>query len=273
MSLHLRLRRTSKKSSIHNPINVLIMGLLLACGLAAVTPRGYAQVANAPVAARWTPLTNPAPARSVGTMMLLTDGTVFALNNVDSQHWMKLTPDAQGSYVNGTWKTLAPMSFPRLYFASNVLQDGRVWVLGGEYTGPYLDSNWAPSGEIYDPVSNTWSPIEHYPNVSGFPFPITVTSDVHLTTGSAVITGIYSTDRMLPGWTAQGKGIPAGATVVSVDSATQVTMSANATLTGPSAAIVFTGTPLAAFGDDPSALLSGHRILAGNLLNPSTYIY
>ena len=273
MGLHLRLLRTSKKSSIHNPINVLIIGLLLACGLAAVTPRGYAQVANAPVAARWTPLTNPAPAGSVGTMMLLTDGTVFALNNVDSRHWMKLTPDAQGSYVNGTWTTLAPMSFPRLYFASNVLQDGRVWVLGGEYTGPYLDSNWAPSGEIYDPVSNTWSPIEHYPNVSGFPFPITVTSDVHLTTGSAVITGIYSTDRMLPGWTAQGKGIPAGATVVSVDSATQVTMSANATLTGPSAAIVFTGTPLAVFGDDPSALLSGHRILAGNLLNPSTYIY
>jgi hypothetical protein len=38
------------------------------------------------------------------------------------------------------------MSFPRLYFTTNVLQDGRVWLLGGEYTGPYLDPNIAPSG-------------------------------------------------------------------------------------------------------------------------------
>ena len=73
-------------------------------------------------------------------------------------------------------------------------------------------------------------------------FPITVTSDVGLTSGSAVITGIYSTDRLLPGWTIAGSGVPAGATVVSVDSTTQVTMSASATSTGQSTAAQFSGT-------------------------------
>src|SRR2546421_4143485 len=85
--------------------------------------------------------------------------------------------------------------------------------------------------------------------------------------------GIYSTDRLTPGWTITGNGIPAGATVLSVDSATQVTISANATLTGPSTAVRFRGIALACFGDDPSILLSGHRILAGNIFNNSTYIY
>lgn len=120
------------------------------------------------------------------------------------------------------------MSFPRLYFTTNVLQDGRVWLLGGEYTGPYFDPNIAPSGEIYDPIKDTWSPLTPYPTEARANFcgHRNVTSDVPLTAGSPVVTGIYSTDRLTPGWTITGNGIPAGATVVSVDSATQVTTSA-----------------------------------------------
>jgi hypothetical protein len=208
-------------------------------------------------------------------MLLLTDGSVITQSGDDGQHWFKLTPDAHGSYVNGTWITLAPMSFPRLYFTTNVLQDGRVWLLGGEYTGPYFDPNIAPSGEIYDPVKDTWSPITPYPTEARANFcgHRNVTSDVQLTAGSPVVTGIYSTDRITPGWTITGNGIPAGATVVSVDSATQVTISANATSTGPVQAMRFRGIALACFGDDPSMLISGHRILAGNIFNNSTYIY
>ena len=147
--------------------------------------------------------------------------------------------------------------------------------MGGEYTGPYFDANIAPSGEIYDPIKDSWSPIAPYPTEAGANFcgHRNVTSDVQLTAGSPVVTGIYSTDRLTPGWTITGNGIPAGATVVSVDSATQVTISADATLTGPSQAVRFRGIALACFGDDPSILLSGHRILAGNIFNNSTYIY
>ena len=271
MSLDVPSLRISKTNSIHNTISSLTIYLVLVCGLAALSSMAYAQGRNA----SWTPLANLPPGGSVINMLLLTDGSVITQSGDDGQHWFKLIPDAHGSYVNGTWTTTAPMSFPRLYFTTNVLQDGRVWLLGGEYTGPYFDPNIAPSGEIYDPVKDTWSPITPYPTEARANFcgHRNVTSDVQLTAGSPVVTGIYSTDRLTPGWTITGNGIPAGATVVSVDSATQVTISANATLTGPSQAVRFRGIALACFGDDPSMLISGHRILAGNIFNNSTYIY
>src|ERR1700674_4671298 len=150
---HLWASRTTDSDATR--IKVLLIAPVLACGLLTLSATAYAQEAPS---ASWTPLTNPPPALSVGSMMLLTDGTVFAQSGDDLQTWLKLTPDAHGSYVNGTWTTLAPMSIPRLYFTSNVLQNGRVWVLGGEYTGPYLDPNWASSAEIYDPVRDSWSP-------------------------------------------------------------------------------------------------------------------
>jgi hypothetical protein len=261
--------RISQIDSPNHTISTRIFFLILACGLVTLSSMSYAQQAS------WTALKNPPPGGSVINMLLLSDGTVLTQSGDDGQHWFKLTPDAHGSYVNGTWTMTAPMSFPRLYFATNVLQDGRVWLLGGEYTGPYFDPNIAPSGETYDPIKDTWSPIAPYPTEAGTLHcgHRNVTSDVQLTTGSPVVTGIYSTDRLTPGWTITGNGIPAGATVLSVDSATQVTISANATLSGPSQAVRFRGIALACFGDDPSIMLSGHRILAGNIFNNSSYIY
>jgi hypothetical protein len=263
--------RTSKATAVDaRRIKALLVAVALACGLLTLAAKAHGQ--NVP-SASWTPLAHSPPSHSVGTMMLLTDGTVFAQNGDDLQHWLRLSPDAHGNYVNGTWTTLAPMSIPRLYFTSDVLQDGRVWVLGGEYTGPYLDPNWASSAEIYDPVHGSWSPAASYPNEEGGCFPITFTSDVRLTKGSTMVAGVYSTDRMLAGWTITGSGVPAGAKIVSVNSAQEVTMSAKATASGLEKAVVFAGTPLSCFGDDPSSLITQRRILAGNLLNNSTYLY
>ena len=244
--------------------------LPMVCCLLALCAVSHAQERGG---ASWTPLANPAPAGSLGTMLLLTDGTVMAESGDDAQSWFRLTPDAHGSYVNGTWSALAPMSLPRLYFTSDVLQDGRVWVLGGEYTGPYLDANWASSAEIYDPVQDAWSPAASYPNEAGGCGGVTFTSDVQLTTGSPVVTGIYSTDRMQPGWTVTGSGIPSGATIVSVDSASQVTLSVNAASGGATPMVVFAGNALSCFGDDPSSLLSQRRILTGNLIDNTTWLY
>jgi hypothetical protein len=106
-------------------------------------------------AAGWTALAHNAPA-SIGTMELLTDGTVLAQGAGVNAAWYKLTPDATGSYVNGTWSTMASMHDGRLYTATNVLLDGRVFVLGGEYTTSG-GNNWSNTGEVYDPVSNTWT--------------------------------------------------------------------------------------------------------------------
>jgi hypothetical protein len=137
MSLNVSSFQTSKTNSIHNTISALVICFVLACGLVAFSSMASAQEGKASGSASWTPLTNLPPGGSVINMLLLTDGTVITQSGDDGQHWFELT---HGSYVNGTWTTLAPMSFPRIYFTTNVLQDGRVWLLGGEYTGPYFDA-------------------------------------------------------------------------------------------------------------------------------------
>jgi len=110
----------------------------------------------------WTPITNAAPGAS--TMLLLTDGTVMVQAGTQSANWNKLTPDASGSYVNGTWSSMASSAVGRLYYASAVLPDGRVLVVGGEYSSA---GGWTNTGEIYNPLSNSWSNITPYPRTTG----------------------------------------------------------------------------------------------------------
>lgn len=101
----------------------------------------------------WTRLSRSAP-EAVELMLLMPDGTVMAASQGGSsggQGWFKLTPDSHGSYINGTWTTLASMHYTRLYYASDVLRDGRVFVAGAEYgTG-------TNSAEVYNPSNDTWT--------------------------------------------------------------------------------------------------------------------
>ncbi|MGH8317803.1 MAG: hypothetical protein ACREUL_07470 [Steroidobacteraceae bacterium] len=222
-------------------------------------------------AGTWTPLVNRPSFSSIQIMILMTDGSIMVQTFDDIQTWAKLTPDAHGSYINGTWVTLGKMITPRLYFTSDVLQNGNLWVMGGEYTGPFEDANWGPQAEIYNPLTNTWTEAASDPPQEGCGY-VPVTSDVSLTTGSPVINGIYSTFRMQTGWTVSGPGIPAKATVVAVTSPTSVTISAAATASGPAVAGFF-GPAASCFGDDPSALLPRGEILAGDLISPQSFLY
>lgn len=111
----------------------------------------------------WTPLTNFDPAGGAGTMLLLPDGTVMAQGADVTNAWTKLTPDSSGNYVNGTWSNLASMSTPRLYFGSNVLPSGNVFLVGGEYSGAAGAQNDLNAAEIYNPVQNTWTSINSFP--------------------------------------------------------------------------------------------------------------
>jgi hypothetical protein len=224
---------------------------------------------------QWTMITKPATApNSFGTMIMQSDGSVMILNGDDSKHWMKLSPDNKGSYSNGKFKDIAAMSIGRLYFASESLPDGRVWVLGGEYSGPYLTRTDIPSGEIYDPIANSWSPITPYPDQAGCPTNTDyITSDVTLVSGSTAVKDIFSTYRIQAGWTVTGPGIPAGSTVVSVDSDKKVTISNAATITGASK-VSIAGTASSCYGAVPAILLpGGKKVLAGDLISGSTYIY
>jgi hypothetical protein len=102
----------------------------------------------------WKSLTNQ-PTFNTSTMILLTDGRVM-VQEEGTAHWHALTPDADGSYINGTWSSLQDMSFWRRYYALGVLKDGRVFICGGEQSGDTGDSK---KGEIYDPVLDKWTPI------------------------------------------------------------------------------------------------------------------
>ena len=104
----------------------------------------------------WQPLHNPA-SFTAGAMLLLTDGSVLVHSEQsNSSQWYKLTPDASGSYVNGSWSQIAPMpaGYAPLYFASAVLPDGRMIIEGGEYNN--LSAVWSNKGAIYDPLSDSW---------------------------------------------------------------------------------------------------------------------
>ncbi|HZI32622.1 MAG TPA: RICIN domain-containing protein, partial [Candidatus Binatia bacterium] len=105
----------------------------------------------------WTPLVHSAPGGAL--YLLMSDGSVMAFDG-GTRCW-RLTPDDHGSYANGTWTPMASMNYSRLYFSSEVLTNGNVYVAGGEYgTG----RNHA---ELYDAQANTWTPIAQPPG-SGY---------------------------------------------------------------------------------------------------------
>jgi hypothetical protein len=117
------------------------------------------------ISGTWTAITH-APSGPVDTGLLLTDGTVIMHAGPCTGKWVRLTPNSAGSYVKGTWSNIAslPSGYAPLYFASQVLSDGRVIVNGGEYNGAASCNNNAPNwvklGAIYDPVANKWTSVK-----------------------------------------------------------------------------------------------------------------
>jgi fibronectin type 3 domain-containing protein len=96
----------------------------------------------------WSALTHSPPG-GICNALLLGDGTVMCADG--GRNWYRLTPDIHGSYINGTWSTLASMHDNRLFYASQVLTNGNVFVCGGEYgagTG---------KAEIYNSLQNVWT--------------------------------------------------------------------------------------------------------------------
>ena len=139
----------------------------------------------------WTSVATQMPGEfGVGTMLLLPDGSVMAIEASDtSKNWHKLTPDSTGSYANGTWTTLAPMHQTRLYFGSAVLPDGRVFVVGGEYSDAGEETN---TGEIYNPVNDTWTVIANAP-----PSEMGDASTEVLSDGNVVVSHLFSSNTYI----------------------------------------------------------------------------
>src|SRR5258706_3536336 len=146
----------------------------------------------------WVKLANN-PGFDASTMLLLTDGTVMCQEQ-GGLRWKKLTPDAQGGYIHGTWSDLAPMHHTRRYYASAVLQDGRVFVSGGEYSDA---GGWTNKTEIYDPVSDTWTEIAPPTGWAGVgDAPCAVLPDGRVLLGSYNTTKTAIYDPTTNSWTA-----------------------------------------------------------------------
>jgi hypothetical protein len=154
-------------------------------------------------AGTWTAFTNPAP-QGIGTMMLLSDGSVLAQGAGVTNQWYKLTPGSNGGYATGTWSTLASMSLPRLYFGSNVLKDGQVFLVGGEYSGPSGTQNFTNTGEIYNPLTNSWSNITNFPQPSFGDDPTMLLDDGRVLCGYLSGPETYLYDPATDTWTQTG---------------------------------------------------------------------
>src|SRR5262245_3248162 len=117
----------------------------------------------------WTPLQHQPPG-FLDDCHVLTDGTVMC-HEFNTNRWHRLSPNINGSYLNGTWDSrpipnmpdgvdlsfgCAPCTYAPIYFASAVLADGRVIVIGGEYNANF-GPVWTNIGFLYDPITNSWS--------------------------------------------------------------------------------------------------------------------
>src|ERR1700674_4232361 len=117
-----------------------------------------------PMAGTWNNFSAPSGV-SADTTLLLTDGSVMVHNpdfpgslGTGGTDWYRLTPDANGAYDTGSWSGALNMATGRQFFASGVLKDGRVFVVGGEYSNLFAqDQNTL--GEIFDPATNLWTPM------------------------------------------------------------------------------------------------------------------
>jgi hypothetical protein len=98
----------------------------------------------------WTALTNSPVNGNDGVMLLLADGRVLCKNNT-GVGWDILSPDGSGSYANGGWTSADDMDSSRTFCTSQVLQDGRVFIAGGEY------GSGGNEGATYNPLINLWS--------------------------------------------------------------------------------------------------------------------
>ena len=150
----------------------LLVALLLSTALTAIGTTAYASPSST---------ASLDPGRPLGTWhtlsakslpfypqaaMVLTDGSVM-LQQVISDTWWRLRPDASGSYINGTYEQTPPMpgGYAPTYECRAILPDGRMLILGGEYQGVSTPAEQA-TGAIYNPVTNSWQSVPPPPNTS-----------------------------------------------------------------------------------------------------------
>jgi hypothetical protein len=116
------------------------------------------------VAGRTFTVAQTQPPEYMQMAWLMTDGSILTQGNNSWSSWYRYVPDASGNYADGTWSQVAslPAGYAPSAFASDVLADGRLAIIGGEYNIPgNYDLQLVSLGAIYNPVTNTWKNFRH----------------------------------------------------------------------------------------------------------------
>ena len=164
--------------------------------------------------AGWTDLTNQVANNQiddgVNLTLLLPNGDLLSHGAGDgdfSNDWYELTPDSKGGYVNGTWQQVASMNVGRLYFESDVLPSGNVFVTGGEYSS---DGGFSNTAEIYNPSTNVWTQVASDPQPIGGDVPSEVLPNGNILVGNILNNGTEIYNPTTNTWSAGGTKIYAG---------------------------------------------------------------
>jgi hypothetical protein len=172
------------------------MAISFGAGAGAATP---------PVSAggQWQLLSaNPLPFYPQAAMVL-TDGSVM-LQEVTSDQWWRLRPDASGNYLNGTYEKtpLAPNGYAPTYPCRAILPDGRMLVEGGEYMGTNPVPVETNQGAVYDPVADSWTSVTPPPGATNIgDRPCTVMPNGKLLLASRSGSTMYELDPASMTWT------------------------------------------------------------------------
>lgn len=147
-------------------------------------------LAASPAGSPWTAVTRN-PAISLSNPLLMTDGTII-VHSPQARDWWQLTPDINGNYAGGTWSKFAslPAGYGPLYFASEVLPDGRVVINGGEDNLGVLGA-FTTMGAMYYPSLGAWTNV---PPPAGWPMigPIGDAQSVVLNDGTYMLASCCS---------------------------------------------------------------------------------
>jgi hypothetical protein len=158
-----------------------------------------------------TPLKNGVPYDGVIYGWQLTDGSLLFQGGL-LQDFYRFKPDKSGSYLNGTYYLAASLPPDYVPYATSggVLPDGRVLLIGGEYTMDkavtkreyHLVFDLTNKMAVYDPVKDTWTPVAP---PAGFDFigdsPWTVLANGHLLLGEKLTKRAAELDPKTLTWT------------------------------------------------------------------------
>ena len=160
-----------------------------------------------------TPLRNGVPFDGIIYGFVLTDGSLFFQGGL-LQDWYRFRPDKSGSYADGT--SFVAGSLPPNYVpyatSGGVLPDGRVLLIGGEYTMRravtnneyHLVFDLTNKMAVYDPRKDKWTMVAG-PSGPGWDFigdsPWTLLPNGHLLLGNKLNKRMADLDPATLTWT------------------------------------------------------------------------